>query len=285
MEETHIPPVKPEEERAATRLRPPGTAIGQRRRAIVAVGGSALLVLSLVIVILFVTHPPRSSLPGTSSTRSSQSKLPSLAKRTSAPATLPLQPLPCTVNPRTWTDGSPGWQIHNSVLFNTGATSWNAGGGPTIIAPCDVSSAAAWASTNIAVQTAIRVTGAQDNACFGITIRGTLTYTGWQGYKAGVGTCLGALDEARITGPDYLHDTQAKEVAFHPGTGVHMYRVEIEDTTIRFFIDGKLLFTTSDTRYLTGLEVGLWSQHAQLAISSFKVTSLSPAFSSSKAYL
>jgi len=100
------------------------------------------------------------------------------------------------------------------------------------------------------------------------------TIDGWQGYKAGVGNCLGELDGARVTGPDYAHDAQAKEIAFHPGTGMHTYRVEIEDTSIRFYVDRRLALNVYDTRYLTGSEIGLWSQNTQLVVTSFKVTSL-----------
>ena len=273
MEETHPSEMKPDEEDGRTRSPQNATVVRPRWQYSVALGGGLLCILSLVTLVFYLTHPPHASLSGTPSMRSNQRS--ALAKTTVAPAAmLPLQPLPCTVNLRTWTDGAPGWQVRQNVLLNTGTSSWNATSGPTIIAPCDVSSAAEWASTNIAVQTTIRVTGVQANACFGMTIRGTPTFSGWQGYKLGVGTCLGALDEVRVTGPDYLHDTQAKEVAFHPGSSVHTYRIEIVDTTIMFSIDGKLLLTTTDTRFLYGLEIGLWSQNTQLKVTSYTVTGI-----------
>ncbi len=273
MKETPTSEVQVEEEDGRTRSAQNATGVRHRWRYRVALGGGLLCMVLLATLVFFLTRPPHATLSGTPSIRSNRRS--ALEQTTSTPAaTLPLQPLPCAVNLHTWTDGAPGWQVRQNALLNTGTGSWNATGGPTIIAPCDVSSASEWASTNIAVQTTIRVTGVQANACFGMTIRGTLTFSGWQGYKLGVGTCLGALDEVRVTGPDYLRDTQAKEVAFSPGSSVHTYRVEIEDTAIKVFIDGKLLLATTDTRYLTGLEIGLWSQNTQLTVTSFTVTGI-----------
>ena|SRR2546421_10071481 len=47
-----------------------------------------------------------------------------------------------------------------------------------------------------------------------------------------------------------------------------------KDNTIKFFIDGGLVLSLTDNRYLTGSEVGLWCQNVQLEVSSFKVTAL-----------
>lgn len=266
MKETKTTQFKPEEGPAPMQQRQEGNTVRPPWQRIAVAGGGMVLVVVISLAFLVMHSPPPVS---------SQHGLPALAHTTSIPTpVLHMQPLPCSVNLRTWTNGSPDWQNHAGVLFNAGTREWNASGGPTIVAPCDVSSAAAWASTNIAAETTIRVIGAQDNACFGMSIRGSLAFNGWQGYKAGVGNCLGGLDSVRVSGPDYLHDAQAREAAFHPGTSLHIYRIEIEDTTIRFFIDGKLVLNVSDTRYLTGLEIGLWSQHTQLAVTSFKVTSL-----------
>jgi hypothetical protein len=89
-----------------------------------------------------------------------------------------------------------------------------------------------------------------------------------------VGDCLGGLDGARVSSPDYLHDPLAKEAVFTPGTTLHTYQVEIKETTIQLYIDGRLVLNVADRRYLTGAEIGLWCQHVQLAVTSFKVTSL-----------
>lgn len=260
-EEEQDPQQKPRDENVLHRH--------QQRITGVSVGAGVMLLLTIITVSFFLTHPPKQPVAVTPATVNSQ------ATRTSA--TVPrvqVQALPCTVNLRTWTDGSSDWQIRNGVLFNGGTKQWDGSGGPTIVAPCDVSSASAWSSTNVAIETRIQVIGAQDQACFGVTVRGSLTLNGWQGYKAGVGNCLGGLDGTRVSGPDYLHDAQAHEAAFHPGTTSHTYRIEIADTTIQFFIDGRRVLNVYDPRYLTGAEIGLWCQHVQLAVTSFKVTSL-----------
>jgi hypothetical protein len=267
MHETQTPPSSPEERPAARQQRQAGHPVRPLWQWIAAVGGGMIMIVVIISLTFFVTHSPAPV--------HSQNNLPAYAHAALTPTpALRMQPLPCNVNLRTWTDGSSDWQNRAGLLLNDGTKGWNASGGPAIVAPCDTSSAAAWASTNIAVETTIRVIGAQEDACFGVSIRGILAFNGWQGYKAGVGDCLGGLDEVRVSGPDYLHDAQAHEAAFQPGTRLHTYRVEIEDTTIRFFIDGKLVLTVLDTRYLTGLEVGLWSQYTQLAVTSFKVASL-----------
>ncbi len=238
---------------------------------IAAVGAGAMLMVTIMTVSFFLTRPTH---PPVSVTPTSVSSQPGANARL-APATAPpTQKLPCTLNLRTWTDGSSDWKILNGVLLNDGTKEWDGKSGPTIVAPCDVSSAAQWSSTNVAVETKIRVTGAQDNACFGITVRGNSTLNGWQGYKAGVGNCLGGLDGARVSGQDYLSDSQAKDASFNPGTTIHTYRVEVEDTTMKFSIDGRLVLNVTDTRYLTGSEIGLWCQNVQLSVTSFKVTSL-----------
>jgi len=43
---------------------------------------------------------------------------------------------------------------------------------------------------------------------------------------------------------------------------------------MKFSIDGRLVLNVTDTRYLTGSEIGLWCQNVQLSVTSFKVTSL-----------
>jgi len=254
-----------------------GNAFRRHWQRIATVCGGVMLIVMIITVSFFLTHSTKKPMVVTPPPVRSQQGLRSLANATPRPATasqIQMLALPCTVNLRTWADGSSDWKIRNGVLLNDGTKEWDGKSGPTIVAPCDVSSATQWSSTNVAVETKIRVTGAQDNACFGITVRGNSTLNGWQGYKAGVGNCLGGLDGARVSGPDYLFDSQAKDASFNPGTTIHTYRVEVEDTTIKFSIDGRLVLNVTDTRYLTGSEIGLWCQNVQLLVTSFKVTSL-----------
>jgi hypothetical protein len=226
-----------------------------------------------------VTAPPTnnhqviSSQQATNTAQSNTNSPPTAAPTNpAAPASSPtpqLQGLPCKVNLSTWTDGSSDWKVLNGALLDDGTGSWDAGSGPTIVAPCDLGSTA-----NYAVETKIQVTSSQNGACFGITGRGTPNSNGWQGYKAGVGDCYGGLDKARVSGPDYHYDSQIKDASFNPGTSVHTYRIEVKDNTIKFFIDGGLVLNMIDNRYLSGAEIGLWCQNVQLSVTSFQVTAL-----------
>ena len=50
------------------------------------------------------------------------------------------------------------------------------------------------------------------------------------------------------------------QAPFTPGTTAHTYRAEVKDNTLKFFVDGNLVDTTTDNRLLTtetGQGVGL----------------------------
>ena len=121
---------------------------------------------------------------------------------------------------------------------------------------------------NYTVEAKILVTN-PSGGCFGLVLRGESTQNGWQGYKADI--C--GLNTAYISAyGDYNPLTQAP---FTPGTTVHTYRAVVKDNTIKFFIDGNLVDTTTDNRLLTtetGEGVGLYSQNVQLQVTSFQVT-------------
>jgi hypothetical protein len=194
------------------------------------------------------------------------------ANNSSTPTTTPIVPvqtgLPCKVNLSTWTDGSADWKILNSTLLNDGTGNWN-NQGPTIVTPCQLGSTA-----NYAVEAQIQVVSTSSYPCFGITVRGTPLSNSWQGYKAGVGNCSNGLSIARISGSDYNYDQAKKDATFDPTTTKHTYRVEARNNTITFFIDGGQILTMNDNRYLTGAEVGLWSQGTQLEVFSLQVVAL-----------
>lgn len=171
--------------------------------------------------------------------------------------------LPCIVDVNTWTGGSPDWVVHNGVLYNDGSSGSN--DGPTIIAPCQPG------TTNYAVEAKIQVIN-QSGDCFGIVFRGSSTQNGWQGYRADV--C--GLNTAYIS--SYGDNNILTQAPFTPGTTAHIYRAEVKDNTIKFFIDGNLVDTTTDNRLLTtetGEGVGLFSQNVQLQVTSFQVKALS----------
>jgi hypothetical protein len=170
--------------------------------------------------------------------------------------------LPCNVDITTWKGGSPDWVVHNGILFNDGSNgSYN---GPTIIAPCQPG------VTNYAVQARIQVTS-QNGNCFGLVFRGSSTQNGWQGYRADI--CGNTADIS-----SYEDGNALTQAPFTPGATAHTYRAEVKDNTLKFFIDGNLVDTTTDNRLLTketGEGVGLYSQYVQLQVTSFQVMALS----------
>jgi hypothetical protein len=194
------------------------------------------------------------------------------ATAVSTPQTPTSQALPCSVNIGTWTDGSSDWKVLNGMLLNDGTNDNASSGGPSIIAPCQLGNTA-----NYAVGTKIQVIKVGRDPCFGITVRGNPASGGWQGYKVGIGSCAccDTLSGGVFIGiPNYPANTPNPLSTFNPGLNSHTYRVEVKDNTIKFFIDGGLTFSITDNSYLTGSEVGLWCQNAQLSVTSFQVTAL-----------
>lgn len=178
--------------------------------------------------------------------------------------------LPCTVDVGTWSDGSSDWKNLNGTLLNDGTgNNGPSDNGPSIVAPCQPTSTA-----NYVVETKIQVVSG--SGCFGISVRGNPSNNGWQGYLAGVGGCYGGtLDEAYLAGPTYTEDSAGVQASFSPGTDTHTYRVEVNNNTIKLYVDNSLLLTLTDNRYLTGAQVGLWDQGVQLQVTSFSVTAAS----------
>lgn len=176
--------------------------------------------------------------------------------------------LPCTVDIGTWAGGSSDWKILNGTLLNDGTNNnYSTDSGPTIVAPCQLGN-----TSNYTVEAKIQVISVGYSPCFGITVRGTPSTNNWQGYSAGVGNCGYELSTAYVGGPDYSNDQAGVSAAFDPGKNVHTYRVEVNNNVITFYVDGSLLLTLTDNRYLTGAQVGLWDQDVQLQVTSFSVT-------------
>ena len=211
-----------------------------------------------------VSTPPTAQISSTPVPATSTPNAPATVVPAAAtPTSQPISGLPCNVGIGTWTGGSPDWVVHNGILFNDGSNGSN--NGPTIIAPCQPG------ATNYAVQAKIQVTN-QSGGCFGLVFRGSSTQNGWQGYKADV--C--GLNTAYIS--DYEGGNALTQAPFTPGTTAHTYRAEVKDNSIKFFIDGNLVDTTTDNRLLTtemGEGVGLYSQNVQLQVTSFQVMALS----------
>jgi hypothetical protein len=258
-----------------------------KRWQIAALSGLALVVvLASIIIYLLLRSPapapaavapatPQSTAPPQATVQATPTAAtdatPTQATVAGTPTSIPQAGLPCIVDIAKWTSGSADWKVLNSIELNDG-TNQNAAtnNGPTLVAPCQLGTV-----SNYAVESKMQVVSTQYASCFGITARGTPSGNDWQGYRAGIGDCgYSSSGVVRLSGPNYLNDAQIKNASFDPGKSMHTYRVEVKDNTITFFIDGNSILTLTDNRFLTGAEVGLWSQNVQLQVSSFKITTL-----------
>lgn len=167
--------------------------------------------------------------------------------------------LPCTVNIKSWTDGSPDWIVHNGILYNDGSNTKPTI--PTIIAPCQPG------TPNYAVEAKIQLSN-QVDGCFGIVLRTS--------YATSI--CNGQYSPLPDTAYIFFASNTLTSNPFSPGTAAHTYRAEVRDNKIKFFIDGSLITTATDNRLLTtetSEQVGLYCQSLQLQVMSFQVTALS----------
>lgn len=242
---------------------------GKSRRGILV---PALLVLLLLLGVLaggllLATHTAHTP-AGSVDTKQQQQATPvAPSTLTPVPTATPLPtatptPLVGVVYQADWTRGWPGrgshdWSVSNNELVNNGS-SYSGKPDPTIVAPYTMA-----ATPDYAVETRVRANATWP--CFDISLRGTTTPAGWQGYKAAV-----CDQKIRIQAGNTILAT----VPFTPGAQWHTYRFAVKGSHLTFSVDGQLLAQTDDTRYRSGGQVGLKSYGTRLEISSLKVLAL-----------
>lgn len=167
--------------------------------------------------------------------------------------------------------GSPDWKVLNGKLLSDGSNG-NIIDGPTIVPPYQVSNTADYAiEANIQLISYGYV--GEGSSSFGISLRGTSTTNGWQGYTGGLLAFNEYQRYMQITGPDIFG--ALKRGDFDPGsTSSHTYRVEVKGNDIKLLIDGSIRLEVTDNRYLSGAQVGFWCFGPQISVSSFKVFAL-----------
>ncbi len=167
--------------------------------------------------------------------------------------------------------GSPDWKVLNGMLLSDGSNG-NIIDGPTIVPPYQVSNTADYAiEANIQLISYGYV--GEGSSSFGISLRGTSTTNGWQGYTGGLLAFNQYQRYMQITGPDIFD--ALKRGDFDPGsTSPHTYRVEVKGNDIKLLIDGSIRLEVTDNRYLSGAQVGLWCFGPQINVSSFEVFAL-----------
>ena len=158
-----------------------------------------------------------------------------------------------------------GWKQLNGLLLNDGS---NGGynGRPTLVAPISCQPK----TIDYAVEAKIQVVTFSDNySGFGINVRGVPSSPNEPGYSTYIDASSENGANISVVGGDVL-----KTAPFNPGTNFHAYRAEVKGNTITFLIDGAVVLSVVDNRYLSAGEVGLWCANAQIELSSFKVVKL-----------
>jgi len=206
------------------------------------------------------TSPPASASPGASS----------------SPGTAVLTPvkLPYTAD---WSKGlagwavSPNWTIVDGVLTNDG-TSDDARISAT--APIDLSSV-----RDYVVEADIELVryGGGGYQSFGFVVRSVDDKTGYRiGHctYGGYGTCNGDSQNYAAGIWNAGSGSALVSAQFKPPTQeFHHFKVEVKAATLTFTApDVGVNLTTTDNAYLSGAQVGLWSQNCQISVRNFTVS-------------
>jgi hypothetical protein len=193
--------------------------------------------------------------------------------------TQPLAPQTGTVLYRAdWSSGMNGWaggddwKTSSGLLLNDGTQSNSISLAPYSPGNNNVA--------NYAVETVIQFVRHSDEGAiggldsFGIIVRSP---DGQKGYEfsacasAGFFSCGSNSVEILISNGSQ----NIAENPYQPQKGsTHTYRMEVKDNTIKVLIDGRLFLQATDNMYLSGGQVGLFSNRSQITIRSFIVTAL-----------
>ena len=175
----------------------------------------------------------------------------------------------------TWSgwNGTADWKVSGGLLLNDGTyADYNARA--TIVAPFQ--SQTADYAIAIQMQVVRPFTTGTIYPCFYITFRGTSLSDGWQGYAAVVCANSSNGQAVQIVAIDTTNNIFdiLSNAPFDPQNAWHSYRVEVKGTAIKFFVDGGLLLSADDSRFLGAGQIGLLSEYMQVKLNSFKVTAL-----------
>lgn len=170
-------------------------------------------------------------------------------------------------------DGSNGWQDwvftsdwrtvdNNKLLINDGSKGSNQEG-PSAIPPYSLPQGI----QNFAIEVGITVPQIRSQTHFSIIACGSTTESGWQGYEG-----LMAFDSRATTAQIFVSHEEMARIRFDPGTGLHIYRLNIRGNVIAMLIDNALIAQATDNKFLPyGNQVGIVSSLAVIHVNSFKV--------------
>lgn len=167
-----------------------------------------------------------------------------------------------------WSLGS-DWTVLNGLLVTTGAS----GKSEELSAiPPSACQPASHATRDYVVDATIQVVSRNNGAtcCFGLAVRASPGQYGWTGYEGrldiGYPFPTAYADIYRLDGGESLSETE-----FDVGSGWYTYAVTVNASTIAFSVNGGIVGQASDNAFLQPGEVGLWSESAQIQVSSFEV--------------
>lgn len=280
---------------------PPGTLIGHHTETgrrinpflllfLTALGASLVSAALVAVVFSRVQAPgpviverpmpvPVTVVPATAE-QTRPTVVPSSASRPGTPTRAPTAVPPPPPEPGTilyeadWSGGTrgwggpPDWKVGSAMLLNDGSGSGSKF--MPILSPQRSPDIA-----DYAVEADIRVLPGGSRASFGVVVRADGKSGG---YAVGVGSGWGRTAKVvrleGLWGTNIIDARVAEGQVFDPGTGWHTYRAESKGNAITLLIDGAVMVTGNDNRYLSGGQQGLWSNQYQLEVRSFRVIAL-----------
>ena len=166
-----------------------------------------------------------------------------------------------TARPTEWASTS-DWTTTGGLLVNDGT-----GNGALLVPdyqPGDIA--------DYAVETEVQAPrGIACGKSFGISARRDIQ--AGTGYYGQILSCEPRAAIGILTG-DTNAGTNTTSQRFDPQVAWHTYRLEVKGPRIGFLIDGVLVAETSDSRYTSGGQLGIWSIGVHLNARSFKVFQL-----------
>lgn len=140
------------------------------------------------------------------------------------------------------------------------------------------------ALTDYAIEADIRIIGCPTGVpasfpCGGFGVLGRFDGNQDKGYIGGVGELASGTPYSGVaninTGdPSPGPYDELKRTAYTPGSDTHTYRLELQGTQLRLFIDGSLVLQAEDTHYLAAGQVGVVAFGPAVDVTSFTVTAL-----------
>lgn len=169
-------------------------------------------------------------------------------------------------------NGSDGWQgwalssdwrvVDNNKLLSDDGSAGSNQAGPSAIPPFTIPAGV----QNFAIEANVTLPQTLYDAHFSLTACGSTVSSGWQGYEG---------LETGSTAMIFADHNQLAQTNFDPGTGPHLYRLEIRGNVITLYIDHALVVQATDNTFLPcGSQVGMVSSLAIVHVSSYRIIEL-----------